>query len=122
MKLSKDTIYNMLSVFNFVSSKTVKKCHDAEWIKNDFVHELFPEIKFIMYYKLTKTGFFTDKFSLNSFEVLSVESGETILKFVKNADTKNLDEIDFDKKLPEGSVRDNFKNLRDTLASFVRIV
>lgn len=122
MILSNNTILNMLLVFNFVASKTVKKCHDATWIQNDFVHDMFPEIRFVMYFKLTKKGIFTDNFDLDSIEAISVESEKTIFKFVKNADTNHLDEIDFDKLLPKGSVRDNFKNLGTTLESFVRIV
>lgn len=122
MELSNNTILNMLNAFRFVDSKKVKKGHNGTWLKSEFTHDYFPEIKFIMYYKLTKKGIFEDKFDLDSFEVISIKDEETILKFVKNTDTKHLDDIEFKKELPEDSVKDNFKNLESILASFVRIV
>lgn len=109
IKLSNQSILNLLGIWNYPKSKEVKKKYTGEYVSNICSDTCFPELKFNALYKKTKSGLLWNTFEIIHFEIEGVisksQSGFNIQEF------ELIDSV----SIPEKDVKDTFVSIKDLL-------
>lgn len=90
VEISKKTLWNLIRITRIIHVQYVKKKHEEEFLKSEFVDDRYPDLSWRIIYRRVSKGIFRNKFVVCDIDIKHKNTGETLFHFV---DMKRDDDV-----------------------------